>query len=117
MNKTAPVTLDLATLNASQEVAITSIQNLVCEWEQKAIDCGAQGDWRSAQQYKEWAFSADLIRHQVSVALGALFLDSLQSLPIITEQRTVQLPDLRSDEDRRLDDLTVEVLSHQPDPF
>jgi hypothetical protein len=112
-----PQQLDLGTLNSSHEVAVTAIQHIVCEWEQKAVDAGSSGDWRSAQQYKDWAFAANMVRTQVGSALGALFLESLQSLSVVTDQRTVELPNLsRTPQDQYLDAMALEVASHQDEP-
>lgn len=109
--------LDLTTLNAAQAVAVRSLQNQVCTWEQQSADCALNGDLRSAQQYKDWAFACDLAVHYVSSAIGALFLETLESFPLVQDTRTVKLPDLdRSPEDRYLDTLSVEVASAQPCP-
>jgi len=111
-----PQQLDLASLNTAQQVAIAAIQDLVCEWEQSGLDAAANGDYRSAQQYRDWAFAGDLARYKVVSALGALFVETLDTLRVVEDTRTVQLPDLgRSDEDRYLDALQVEVASHQPE--
>jgi hypothetical protein len=112
-----PHQLDLASLNAAREVVTKALQNQVIIWEQNAADAAAQGDFRSAQQFKEWAFAADLAVHTASMAVGAVILDTLDSLPIVEDQRTVTLPNLtRSTEQRYLDDLATEVASHQPEP-
>ena len=108
-----PRQLDLGTLNATQSVVSKALQSKVCEWEQAASDAAARGEYRSAQQYKEWAFAADLAFHTASMALGALFLETLDAIPIVEDTRTVQLPDLRRPEDRCMDALQVEVASHQ----
>lgn len=118
MNSTTqrPEQLDLATLTATRTVVTKALQSKVCEWEQAATDAVSQGDYRSAQQYKEWAFAVDLAVHTVGLAFSALVLETLDSLRIVEDTRTVQLPDLgRSDRDRYLDALQVEVASHQPE--
>jgi len=113
----SPVHLDLGTINEVQTVVVASLRNQVCEWEQKAIDASNFGDYRSAQQYREWAFACDLAITKASAACTALFLDTLNSLPVVTDTRTVELPNLnRSSEDRFLDTLSVEVASAQPCP-
>jgi hypothetical protein len=115
MTPTTP--LDLATLNAAQTVAVKALQNQGCTWEQQSVDCAGNGDFRSAQQYKDWAFAADLAVHYVSGAIGALFLETLESLPLVQDTRTVKLPDLtRTEKDCYLDSLSVEVASQQPEP-
>ena len=116
LSTSCPAQLDLASLTAAQQVAIAAIQDLVCEWEQSGLDAAANGDYRSAQQYRDWAFAGDLARYKVVSALGALFIDTLDTLRLVEDYRQVQLPDLgRSDQDRYLDALQVEVASHQPE--
>jgi hypothetical protein len=113
----SPVRLDLATINAVQEVVVREIRNQVCTWEQKALDAAQQGDYRSAQQYREWSFAADFVAYNVSTACTALFLDTCQSFPLVEDTRVVALPKLtRSAQDRHLDALTLEVASEQPEP-
>jgi len=113
-----PPPLDLFTLNAAQGVATKALQDAVCTWEQSASDAAQRGEYRSAQQYKEWAVAADLAVHYVSTALGALVLDALQAFPLVHDTRTVKLPDLgRSDQDHYLDAIAVEVASQQPQPL
>jgi hypothetical protein len=117
MTLSSSVQLDLATINQVQSVVIREIRNQVCDWEQKAMDASNLGDYRSAQQYKEWAFAADFLVYRVSTACTALFLDTCDSLPVVADTRTVALPNLtRSDNDRYLDSLSIEVASAQPDP-
>ena len=113
----APVHLDLGTINQVQSVVVASLRNQVCEWEQKAIDASNFGDYRTAQQFKEWAFACDLAATKASTACSALFNDAVNSLPVVTDTRTVELPNLnRTPMDRYLDALTVEVASEQPCP-
>jgi hypothetical protein len=87
--------LDLATLNAAQAVATRSLKDLVCTWEQEAADAAKRGEYRSAQQYKDWAFAADLAVHRVGGVIGALFLETLEAIPLVQDTRTVKLPDLQ----------------------
>ena len=107
--------LDLGTLNATQTVVTKALQSKVCEWEQAAMDAASRGEYRSAQQYKDWAFAADLAVSTASSALAALFLETLDTLNVVEDIRTVQLPDLRRPEDRCLGALQVGVASHQPE--
>lgn len=79
------------------------------------MDAASRGEYRSAQQYKDWAFAADLAVSTASSALAALFLESLDTLNVVEDTRTVQLPDLRRPEERCLDALQVEVASYQPE--
>jgi hypothetical protein len=114
----SPVHLDLGTINEVQSAVVSSLRNQVCEWEQNAIDAANFGDYRAAQQYREWAFACDLAATKASTACSALFHDALTALPIVQDTRRVELPNLsRSPEDRYLDALTVEVASAQPCPF
>lgn len=110
--------LDLRTINSVQEATVSALQDLVCEWEQSAHDAAAQGDYRSAQQFRDWAFAGDLARSKVVFALGELFIANLQSLPLVEDCREVSLPDLkRSAKDRALDALSIEVVSEMPEPI
>jgi hypothetical protein len=112
-----PSSLDLATLNAAQKVATQALQSLVCKWEQEALNAAHRGEYRSAQQYKDWGFAADIAVHSVSGAVGALFLKTLEAMPLVQDTRTVKLPELnRTEKDRHLDALAVEVASEQPEP-
>jgi len=112
-----PQQLDLATLNVAREVVAKALQNQVCTWEQDADDAAAQGDYRSAQQFKDWAFAGDIAVHTASMAVGALILDTLDALSVVEDARIVQLPEVqRSAHDRFLDALTTEVASQQPAP-
>lgn len=113
----SPVQLDLGTINQVQSVVVAALRNQVCEWEQKAIDSSSFGDYSTAQQFKEWAFACDLAATKASTACSALFHDAISALPVVKDTRTVELPNLtRSDADRRLDDLVIEVVSSQPFP-
>lgn len=112
-----PQQLDLATLNVAREVVAKALQNQVCTWEQDAADAAARGEYRSASQFRDWAFASDLAVHTASMAVGALILDTLDALSVVEDARTVQLPEVqRSAHDRFLDALTTEVASQQPAP-
>jgi hypothetical protein len=109
--------LDLGTLNATQSVVTKALQSKVCECEQAATDAASRGEYRSAQQYKEWAFAVDLAIYAASSAFSSLFLETLDRLCTVEDTRTVQLPNLgRSVEDQYIDTLATEVASHQPCP-
>lgn len=108
--------LDLATITAVRQVVIRELRNQVCNWEQKAIDAEKFGDHRSARQYQDWAFAAELSVSSVFTACAALFQDAAESI-VVKDTRTVELPNLsRSAEDCYLDALTVEVASYQTCP-
>ena len=66
----------------------------MCTWEQEAADAAHRGEYRSAQQYKDWAFAAALAVHRVGGAIGALFLKTLEAIPLVQDTRNVKLPDL-----------------------
>ena len=118
MTQTLTAQLDLGTINEVQQVVVRAIRNQVCDWEQKAHDAGLDGNWVAAQQYKEWAFAAELCASTASSVCTAVFADAISSLPVVTDYRSVQLPNLtRSVEDCRLDDLAIEVASAQGAPF
>jgi hypothetical protein len=109
--------LDLRTINSVQEVVVREIRNQVCQWEQDALDAGAMGDFRSAQQFRDWAFAAELAASKAFTACTAVFLDTCNALPLVEDQRTVQLPNLnRTAQDLRLDALALEVVSEMPAP-
>lgn len=117
-SSSASTQLDLATINVVQSVVVESIRNRVCKWEQDALDAAQRGDYSCAQQFKYWAFAAELCASAASSACSAVFVDAFASLPVLTDYRKVQLPDLgRSPEDCRLDDLAIEVASSRPDRF
>jgi hypothetical protein len=86
--------LDLPTLNATREIVLKELQNQVATWEQNSADAAKRGEYQSAQQYKDWAFAADLCVHTASMAIGALVIDTLESLSVVEDQRTVTLPNL-----------------------
>jgi hypothetical protein len=114
---TLSLPLDLRTINSVQEVVVASIRNQVCQWEQDACDAGAMGDFRSAQQFRDWAFAAELVASKASSACTALFLDACNALPLVEDHRTVKLPELnRTAQDLRLDALALEVVSEMPAP-
>lgn len=111
-----PSPLDLATLNAAQAVASKALQALVCKWEQEAVHAAQRAEYRSAQQYKDWAFAVDLAVHSVSGAVGALFLETLGAMPLVQDTRTVKLPDLgHTDKGTHIDAVAIEVASEQPE--
>lgn len=109
--------LDLRTVGEVQSVVTRELRSQVCTWEQQATDAALQGDYRSAQQYRDWAFAAELLTHKAATACTALFLETCEAFPVVQDTHTVALPNLtRSDDDRYLDDLMLEVASAQPAP-
>jgi hypothetical protein len=109
--------LDLATLDAARKVTATALKAYVCELEQKALDAARCRDYNAAKLHSDWAFAADLCVLKVSVALNALVVEALEAMPLVQDTRTVKLPDLgRSDHDRHLEALTVEVAPEQTEP-
>ena len=117
MTLSSSVQLDLRTITEVQAVVTRELRSQVCTWEQQATDAALQGDYRSAQQYRDWAFAADLLTHYAATACTALFLETCEAFPVVQDTRTVALPNLsRSDDDRYLDEITLEVASAQPAP-
>ena len=109
--------LDLGTINQVCDVVVQELRSQVCEWEQKALDAGRQGDYTMASLYSAWAFACDHAVSKVFSATGPLFHDALTALPVFADSRKVQLPNLsRSAQDCHLDDLAIEVASQQPCP-
>jgi len=100
---------DLATLNAAQAVATRALKDAVCTWEQEAADAAQRGEYRSAQQYKDWAFAADLAVHRVSGAIGVLFVEMLEVIPLIHGARKVSLPVLQTTESAVLNHFTEKL--------
>lgn len=110
-------TTDLSTLNVASAVVKKALQDAVCSYEQQALDAARRGEYMSAQTYKQWAFATDLAIHTASAAISALFLEALETMPLVDDLREVHLPAVtRSSEDSYLDDLTVEIASRQPCP-
>ena len=115
---TLSLPLDLRTINSAQEAVVSALHDLVCEWEQASHDASASGDYRSAQQFRDWAFAGDLARFKVVAVLGELFIANLQQLPLVEDCRQVSLPDRkRSATDLVLDALSIEVASEMPEPI
>jgi hypothetical protein len=112
-------TTDLSTLNAASAVVKKALQDAVCSYEQQSLDAARRGEYLSAQTYKQWAFATDLAIHTASMAMSALFLEALET-PTEPHLRLVSRTDFpatdRSEADRHLDGLQVEVASAQPEP-
>ncbi len=87
--------LQLASLSTVRDAITEALQNQVISWEQEATNAADRGEYRSAQQFKDWAFAADLCLHISAMTVGALILDTLDALSVVEDVRTVQLPDLR----------------------
>ena len=65
--------LDLATINAAQDVIATAIENQICQWEQESSDAAADGRILNALMCEHWAFAAQLLRSITSSELSTLF--------------------------------------------
>jgi len=101
-------TIDLATINATQQVIVSTIRDKVCQWEQESCDAAADGNLSTAVMVKHWAFAADLLATTVSSEFTNLFCQSV----------TARFGDLsatthRSVGDQLLDALTLEVAAAQ----
>lgn len=111
---TKPV--DLTTLNLCSELAKKALKTSVQNFEQQALDAGKRGEYHSAELYKQWAWAQDLAVHTVSNALFALFCEASErgdfEVPALRLVERTEFP--RTEEDRRLDDLQVELNSAQP---
>lgn len=114
------MTADLSTLNAANDAVRRALRNKVCEYEQKAIDAGHQGDYLGAKTYKDWAFAIDLALSAASSAITELFLEACRaslSTPNLRLVSHTEFPSLdRSEEDRQLDELQTEIAAAQPEP-
>ena len=112
--------LHLGTLNTCEAVVIRKLRDQVCQWEQDAMDAAARGDYSAANQYKAWAFAADMTVGTALVAFSALVLDSFAyGRDLVRSQREVKLPEVpqRSPKDLALDVMSIEVASQQPEPL
>jgi len=104
-------TIDLATLNAAQQVIVSAIRDKVCQWEQDSADAAADGNLNAAVMIKHWAFAAELLATTVSSEFSTLFCQSI----------TARIGDLsatthRSTADQVLDALTLEIATAQKAP-
>jgi hypothetical protein len=103
--------IDLATLNAAQQVIVSTIRDKVCQWEQDSADAAAGGNLNAAVMVKHWAFAADLLATTVSSEFSTLFCQSI----------TARFGDLtatthRSTADQVLDAIALEVAAAQETP-
>ncbi|MCP9903113.1 hypothetical protein KBY72_13960 [Cyanobium sp. BA5m-21] len=109
--------LDLATITQVQQVVVRALRDQVCQWEQDSLDAGSRGEYSSAQTCKQWAFAADLCATYASSACSAVFMEAIDALNVVSDYRTVELPNLsRSADDLALAVLTVEVDLQHPEP-
>jgi hypothetical protein len=99
-------TIDLATINVSQQVIVSTIRDKVCQWEQESCDAAADGRLSNALMLEQWAFAADLLAGMVSSELTSLFLQVLNAKAAPT----------RSFQEQVLDALTIEVAAAQEAP-
>ena len=100
-------TIDLATINATQQVIVSVIRDKVCQWEQESCDAAADGRLSNAQMLEQWAFAADLLAGMVSSELTSLFLQVLNA----------KAAPNRSFQEQVLDALTIEVAASQNEPL
>ena len=115
-----PSSLDLATVNAAQKVAVNALKAYVCELEQNDLDASRRRDYQTAKLQSDWAVATDLCVYKVSGALSELFMEALNAPPLHSHS-TVQLPSLeRSTEDvEPVERATVRLLrpeSPEPEP-
>jgi len=104
-------TIDLATINAAQQVIVSTIRDKVCQWEQESADAAACGNLSTAVMVKHWAFAADLLATTVSSEFSALFSQTLSArfgdLTTTTHRSTA---------DQVLDAIALEVAAAQEAP-
>jgi len=104
-------TIDLATINAAQQVIVSSIRDKVCQWEQESSDAAAEGRLSNALMLEQWAFAAELLATTVSSEFSALFSQALSArfgdLTTTTH---------RSSADQVLDAFALEVAAAQEAP-
>ena len=117
---TTPKT-DLTTLNICSEVVRKALQTSVLNHEANALEAGKRGEYHSAELYKQWAFATELAAHAASNALYALFIESQErgdfAVPPLRLVERMEFPAFtRTDEERRLDGLQVDVASAQEEP-
>lgn len=111
---------DLATLNGAQSVVVSTLENMIQQWEHEADNLAQDGDMVSALQVREWVFASHMLRAKIVAALGGLYFDAFETLSEqVAAQGTVELPKLpaRSTSDSYLDTLQQCVASEQDCPF
>ena len=96
---TSSTELDLHTINTLQTMSKDLIRSKVQELEQQAFDADSQGYFEFAKQLKHAARELDFISYQVSSLHTELFLEELNrrsnsSMPIVSNQQDVKLPNL-----------------------
>jgi len=102
--------LDLATINAAQDLIVGALRDQCCQWEQESNDAAADGRLVNALMLEHWAFAADLLSSKVSGEFAALFGKALDArLNWSSATRTV--------EEQMLDALAIEVASQQVEPL
>ena len=103
-------TLDLATINAAQDVIVAALRDQCCQWEQDSADAVADGRLSNAVMVQHWAFAADLLASKVSREFAALFGRALDArLNWNSKTRTV--------EEQWVDVMAIEVASQQCEPL
>jgi len=104
-------TIDLASINAAQQVIVSTIRDKVCQWEQESADAAAGGNLSTAVMVKHWAFAANLLATTVSSEFTNLFCQTV----------TARFGDLsgtthRSTADQVLDAVALEIAATQEAP-
>ena len=103
-------TIDLATINATQQVIVSTIRDKVCQWEQESSDAAADGRLYDALMLEQWAFTADLLASKVGSEFSTLVSQSLDA-------RLNWSSTTRCVGDQLLDALTLEVAAAQSEPM
>ena len=69
--------IDIATLNTTQEVMVTALREKVCQWEQDSADAALDGNFNAAAMIQQWAFAADLLSRTINIEFSVLFAQAL----------------------------------------
>ena len=69
--------IDIATLNTTQEVMVTALREKVCQWEQDSADAALDGNFNAAAMIQQWAFAADLLSRTINIEFSSLFAQAL----------------------------------------
>ena len=69
--------IDLETLNTTQEVMVTALREKVCQWEQDSADAALDGNFNAAATIQHWAFAADLLSRTINIEFSVLFAQAL----------------------------------------
>jgi len=103
--------LHLPTLQAAQDFLTATLQGIVCEWEQDAIDARSQDNHYSSQLYQNWAEGCDLATKLLAVRFSGLFLEALRENAYGTPPKPAQTL-----EEVSAEELMLELAARCPEP-